>query len=91
MQCTVSVSYTHLDVYKRQWKRFVVGNVNMAGVKLCARCVMPTINQQTAEKGEEPLATLTSYRKVGQKVLFGQNVIPLQTGLIRVGDKIVVL
>lgn len=70
------------------WKRFSIGKLAMAGVKLCARCVMTTIDQQTGTVGKEPLATLSTYRKVGNKVLFGQNVIPLQVGLISVGDEI---
>ena len=71
------------------WSRFAVGKVAMAGVKPCARCVMTTINQQTGEAGKEPLATLNSYRKVATKVLFGQNVIPLEKGIIHVGDEII--
>jgi hypothetical protein len=71
------------------WKRFSIAKVPMAGVKPCARCTVPTINQQTGVAGKEPLATLNSYRKVGNKVLFGQNVIPLGQGTICTGDEIV--
>jgi uncharacterized protein YcbX len=71
------------------WKRFSIGGVAMAGVKPCARCVMTTIDQQTGVAGKEPLATLSQYRKVGNKVLFGQNVIPLEMGMITVGDEII--
>ncbi len=67
---------------------FSIGDVRMAGVKPCARCVMITIDQNTASKGKEPLATLSTYRKIGNKVLFGQNVIPLGAGSINVGDVI---
>lgn len=70
------------------WRRFAIGKVAMEGVKPCARCTVTTINQQTGEAGKEPLATLNSYRKMGNKVLFGQNVIPLESGVIRVGDEI---
>lgn len=77
-----------LPFEEETWKRFSVGSVAMAGVKPCARCVMTTIDQQTATVGKEPLATLSTYRKSGSKVLFGQNVIPLREGWIRVGDEI---
>ncbi len=70
------------------WRNFKIGTVPMAAVKQCARCIITTINQQTGEKGKEPLATLSSYRKLGNKVLFGQNVIPLKNGIISVGDEI---
>lgn len=69
--------------------QFSINKVAMAGVKPCARCVMITIDQQTALTSKEPLATLSAYRKAGNKVLFGQNVIPLQSGVISVGDEII--
>jgi uncharacterized protein YcbX len=69
-------------------KRFMIGSVAMEGVKPCGRCVMTTIDQQTGAGGKEPLATLSTYRKVGNKVLFGQNVIPVSEGFISVGDEI---
>jgi uncharacterized protein YcbX len=72
------------------WKSFTIGNVRLAGVKPCARCVMTTIDQQTGESGKEPLATLSSYRKTGNKVLFGQNVIPLSNGMIQIGDEVLI-
>jgi len=71
------------------WNRFSIGKVAMAGVKPCARCVMTTIDQQTGLSGKEPLFTLSSYRKAGNKVLFGQNVIPLEKGTITIGDEII--
>lgn len=70
------------------WSNFRIGTISFRGVKPCARCVMTTINQQTAEKGAEPLKTLTSYRRNGHKILFGQNLVALSAGKIRVGDKL---
>jgi uncharacterized protein YcbX len=67
---------------------FVVAGVNFYGVKLCARCVMTTINQDDASKGKEPLKTLATYRRKEQKILFGQNLIHDGQGLITVGDSI---
>ncbi len=65
-----------------------IGALKLFGVKPCARCVMTTINQQTAEKGAEPLKTLASYRKTGNKILFGENFIPETDGWLKVGDDI---
>lgn len=69
-------------------KNFTVNNVELCGVKPCARCVMTTIKPGTTEKGAEPLKTLSTYRQVGNKILFGQNVLVHKTGKIAVGDKI---
>jgi uncharacterized protein len=71
------------------WRNFSVGTSQLVGVKPCARCIMTTINQDSAETGKEPLKTLASFRKVGHKILFGQNVLPLGLGEISVGDEVV--
>jgi len=56
-------------------------------VKPCSRCVMTTVDQYLGEKaGKEPLRTLMKYRRQGNKVMFGQNVIHRGQGEIRVGD-----
>jgi uncharacterized protein YcbX len=59
---------------EESWKTFEVGNANFRAVKPCGRCVITTINQETAERGSEPLKTLGTYRLAGKKILFGMNV-----------------
>jgi len=71
------------------WNDISIGSVRFRGVKKCARCVLPTVNQDTAEKGVEPLRTLTAYRKVDNKVYFGQNLVALGKGVVAVGDPVV--
>ncbi|MFK7950804.1 MAG: MOSC domain-containing protein [Saprospiraceae bacterium] len=71
------------------WKLFKIGNSLFFGIKPCARCVMTTINQDNGKSGREPLKTLSTYRKKGNKILFGQNVIAQSIGeKIQVGDTI---
>ncbi|HEY0652557.1 MAG TPA: MOSC domain-containing protein [Chryseosolibacter sp.] len=70
------------------WREFKIGDKRFVGVKPCARCVLTTVNQETGEKGIEPLFTLSTYRKREAKVLFGQNLVGVDTGIVRVGDKI---
>jgi len=70
---------------------FTINNIDFFGVKLCARCVMTTVNQDTAIKGKEPLKTLAKYRFKNNKILFGQNLIHEGSGEITVGDGLVVL
>jgi uncharacterized protein YcbX len=74
-----------------EWKRFQIGNVIFHGVKPSDRCVVTTVNQDTAEKGKEPLATLATYRKFNHEVLFGQNLISESDGDVKVGDKIILI
>jgi hypothetical protein len=73
------------------WVHFSISNINFYGVKLCARCVVTTINQENGEKGKEPLKTLASYRQLNNKIYFGQNLLHHGEGVISVGDSINVL
>ena len=70
---------------------FEINGIQMHGVKLCARCTITTIDTQTAEKQQEPLKTLSFYRKFENKIMFGQNVIHDSTGNIKLGDVVRVL
>ena len=70
-----------------KWQEFEISGQRFLGVKPCARCAIPTIDQQSGERGAEPLKTLNTYRKQDNKILFGQNVVWLGgEGHIRVGD-----
>jgi uncharacterized protein len=78
---------------EESWKYFNIGNVAFQGIKPCGRCVMTTLDPDTGEKGKEPLALLSEYRKVGNKILFGQNLIlnpqsKNNSDEIKVGDEI---
>jgi uncharacterized protein YcbX len=73
------------------WQEFRIGEVDFRAVKACARCVVTTIDQQTGQKHPETLRVLTSYRTIGGKVMFGQNVTGAGAGLVRVGDALEVI
>jgi uncharacterized protein YcbX len=70
------------------WGKIQIGKIDFQVVKPCARCVLTTVDQETGIKSSEPLKTLSGYRKVGNKVLFGQNTVALSAGVIKVGDEI---
>ncbi|WP_250293710.1 MOSC domain-containing protein [Streptomyces atroolivaceus] len=73
------------------WRRIAIGEVAFRVVKPCGRCVITTTDQRTAERGKEPLHTLARHRRDGKHLLFGQNMIPESTGVIRAGDPVRVL
>ena len=73
------------------WNRIRIGDVELAMVKPCARCEVTTIDKETLEKSKEPLKTLGKYRKHKLGAIFGQNVIPLNGGSIRLGMNVEVL
>lgn len=73
-----------------KWKKIKIGEVVFEVVKPCDRCTITTVNQNTAEKGKEPLTTLATFRKVNGRVLFGQNMVCENTGNISVGNEILI-
>ena len=73
------------------WNELRIGKMTFFAVKPCARCVITTIDQETAAKNKEPLATLSTYRRSGSKILFGENLIHKGTGKISVGDEIKII
>ena len=70
------------------WKNIWIGNLEFVNVKPCSRCVITTVNPDNGTKSREPLRTLATYRTFNNKVMFGQNLIGLSTGKIKIGDKI---
>ena len=74
------------------WNEFAIGEVPFRAVRGCGRCVLTTIDQQTATKNSEgePLRTLATYRKAESSTLFGQNVTGPGQGYLRVGDALTV-
>jgi len=71
-----------------QWREFSIGNNRFMGVKNCSRCVLPTVNQETGLKGDEPLRTLSTYRKRNNNIFFGQNAVALDDGILMEGNVI---
>jgi uncharacterized protein len=72
-----------------EWRNLSIGKVPFVAVKKSDRCVLTTVNQDTAEKGPEPLRTLSGYRKAGNKVYFGQNLVTLGEGQVSSGDPVI--
>lgn len=70
------------------WQKIRIGSAEFLNIKPCARCIMITINQHNANKGAEPLKTLSSYRKQQNKIYFGSNMILIKEGQISIGDKL---
>lgn len=72
------------------WTHVRVGEILFRNSGPCARCIMTTTNQLTAERGKEPLRTLASYRRDASDptdVNFGINLNhETKHGTVRVGD-----
>ena len=75
---------------------FQINQIDFFAVKPCSRCVITTINPEKGEKeGREPLNALSKFRKMGQKVFFGQNVLHklsfFSDNQISVGDSVKII
>jgi uncharacterized protein YcbX len=55
-----------------RWRRIRVGRVTFRVAKPCGRCQVTTIDQATAERGRQPLATLGRRRRFGQQLVLGR-------------------
>mgnify|MGYP001828911861 CR=1 FL=1 len=73
------------------WRRIRVGELEFRVAKPCSRCIIPTIDPSTGQRGVEPLRTLNSYRRRGNKVYFGQNLVHESAGRLAVGMPVEVL
>lgn len=72
-----------------RWQRIRVGEVELALVKPCDRCVIVTLDPESGEsQGDEPLRSLALYRRGAGGVLFGWYAVPLGPGRLRVGDPV---
>ena len=73
------------------WKKMRIGEIDFRIVKPCSRCVIPSINIETAVREDEPTKTLMGYRKRENKIFFGENIIANNFGMIEVGMPVEIL
>ncbi len=75
-----------------QWRRIRIGQSEFELVKPCSRCIIPTIDPNTGERGPEPMRALMATRRRENKVYLGQNAIQRSAGeSLAVGDGVEVL
>lgn len=71
------------------WRVIRIGPSSFRVARACDRCVLTTIDSDTASKGKEPLTTLARHRRWGGKVWFAVNLIPDSPGsMLRLGDQV---
>lgn len=73
------------------WKHIQIGEAEFLVVKPCARCVVTTIDQGTGVRSKEPLRTLSKFRNIGGKAMFGMNMVVHKKGPITLGDEVIIL
>jgi uncharacterized protein YcbX len=73
------------------WRRIRIGELTLRVVKPCSRCKITTVDPYTGESGSEPLKTLADYRRRGNEVYFGQNLLHDGPGELALGMPVEVL
>ncbi|HQV06741.1 MAG TPA: MOSC domain-containing protein [Chitinophagaceae bacterium] len=75
------------------WQEIQIGDSRFAITKACGRCKITTNDQASGIMSTEPLKTLSTYRQVDNKVLFGQylKLLSSQNYEIRIGDLVSVI
>ena len=75
-----------------RWPRVRIGDITFRAGGPCTRCILTTTDQETGQRGKEPLRTLATYRRNATDptdVDFGQNLIhETKSGRLRVGDRV---
>jgi uncharacterized protein len=84
----VVVDGVDLPFAEDDWRQVRIGDVELRFGEHCDRCVLPTIDPVTLRSGKEPTRTLARRRQWDHAVHFGIRLIPVTTGLIRVGDPV---
>ena len=70
------------------WASLTIGEAVFRAAKQCGRCVITTIDQDTGAKSDEPLRTLSQFRKVNNSVLYGQYLLLEKEGMASINDHI---
>jgi len=73
------------------WTSMSIGNAVFHFSKPCQRCHVITIDQATAARGIDPLATLATFRSRANKVYFGWNLVAEGDGEVHVGDRVTLI
>lgn len=72
------------------WTSVRIGDVEFRTTVRCDRCVMTTIDPVSLAGGKEPIRTLARRRRWDGKTWFGIRLAPVTTGVISVGDPVIV-
>lgn len=71
------------------WDRFRIGAVELRALKPCARCSIPSVDQERGERGpEDLLRALSLFRQRERGAMFGMNVAHRGPGALSVGQPV---
>jgi uncharacterized protein YcbX len=81
--------------HEEWWACLRIGDLEFEKVATSERCSVTQLNQETAERGIEPIRTLAKYRRqpggVDGGIVFGVYFRPIGPGVLHLGDEVTVL
>ncbi|MBW2540854.1 MAG: MOSC domain-containing protein [Deltaproteobacteria bacterium] len=81
--------------HEEWWARLRIGDLELEKVASSERCGVTQLNQETGERGIEPIRTLAKYRRqpggVDGGIVFGVYFRPVAPGALNLGDEVSVL
>ncbi|HEX5656425.1 MAG TPA: MOSC N-terminal beta barrel domain-containing protein [Polyangiales bacterium] len=79
------------DAYAEDhFTRLTLGSVPFLALKPCSRCVIVDTDPELGVRAPGPLAALAHTHTIGKRAIFGQNLVARGTGVVRMGDEVVV-
>lgn len=88
-----NIIYTGKEAYEEdKWQVIKINDTTFKTVEICGRCKLINVNHITAERTQEPLETLATYRKMDREIKFGMRMSCEVEGegypVIQLGDEI---
>ena len=80
-----------VEAYSEEtWKQVIIGDCSFDVITATPRCSLITIKPETAvfDSNQEPLRSLSAYKKEGNQINFGVYLIPKTTGMISLNDAV---
>lgn len=74
-----------------EWQRVRIGELTFEVAKPCVRCTIPSMDPDSGTVAEGFNRTLAAYRRRDGQIYFGQNLIALDSGVVRADDPLEVL
>ena len=73
------------------WRRIRINTTDFEVYEACQRCMIVNIDPGSGIYRRETLAALAKYRRIGNAVVFGQNLSYYGEGMLAVGDKLEII
>jgi len=79
---------TEIPHIEDTWTKIEIGDTLLEVIKPCARCQVVNIDQESGVSSTEPIKTISTYRKIENKIYFGANASCIKEGTLESSDQV---